>query len=185
VPGHGVATRATLRAFLLQPFGSRIGRDLGVGLRFDDDAATVALLKALRRPLHAQVRHHADGLQQARGWLPTEHCGFVARPLWPMVRRGRQVQGPLIWESPELTADAPEPEPEPEPDILHDLDDCLAAVEQGSPDHAMLGVLPSARPCVLKAAYRALAQESHPDRHGDQDALVRLNAAWEALREPP
>jgi len=53
--------------------------------------------------------------------------------------------------------------------------------------YATLGVLPSAEPIVIRAAYPALAQRYHPDRHsastGDdlQKRMAELNEAYEVL----
>lgn len=48
----------------------------------------------------------------------------------------------------------------------------------------ILGVRPDAGPQVIKAAWRALAQEMHPDRHPGPDATTKmqeLNAAYDLL----
>lgn len=47
-----------------------------------------------------------------------------------------------------------------------------------------LGVAPTAGPETIHGAYRALARFAHPDRSGDPAAMIRLNAAWEVLRNP-
>lgn len=47
-----------------------------------------------------------------------------------------------------------------------------------------LGVSPAAGPETIHRAYRALARAAHPDRSGEPTAMVRLNAAWEVLRDP-
>jgi curved DNA-binding protein CbpA len=36
---------------------------------------------------------------------------------------------------------------------------------------------------VIQAAYRVLARRHHPDHSGDDDAMKRLNAAWEVLQD--
>ena len=56
-------------------------------------------------------------------------------------------------------------------------------------DHyAVLGLGPTAEPVVVKAAYRALALEYHPDRVGDDDLahkrMAEINAAYEVLSDP-
>ena len=56
-------------------------------------------------------------------------------------------------------------------------------------DHyAVLGLGPSAEQIVVKAAYRALAMEYHPDRVGDDEGahkrMAELNAAYEVLGDP-
>lgn len=52
--------------------------------------------------------------------------------------------------------------------------------------YAVLGVLPSAEDIVIRAAYRALAQRYHPDRHDDSNAtsnerMAELNEAYAIL----
>ena len=48
--------------------------------------------------------------------------------------------------------------------------------------HAVLHLLPSAPPEVVRAAYKALAMKHHPDHGGDTEAMQRLNEAYERLR---
>ena len=48
----------------------------------------------------------------------------------------------------------------------------------------MLGVAPSASGAEIKAAYRSLVKQHHPDAGGDQHAILELNAAWEVLGDP-
>jgi len=54
--------------------------------------------------------------------------------------------------------------------------------------YEVLEVSPIARPAVIKAAYRCLVQEYHPDRHpGDPDAAARMsliNHAYSVLADP-
>jgi curved DNA-binding protein CbpA len=46
-----------------------------------------------------------------------------------------------------------------------------------------LGVAPGAEPESIHHAYRTMARLAHPDRSGDPAAMIRLNAAWEVLRD--
>ena len=46
----------------------------------------------------------------------------------------------------------------------------------------MLGVSPAASAAEIKAAYRALVKQHHPDAGGDHRTILELNAAWEVLR---
>lgn len=55
--------------------------------------------------------------------------------------------------------------------------------------YAVLGVLPTAEDVVIKAAYRALAQNYHPDRYsGDPESahqrMVEINEAYAVLSDP-
>lgn len=45
----------------------------------------------------------------------------------------------------------------------------------------MLGVNPQASHGEIKAAYRALVKQHHPDAGGDAAAMLAVNAAWEVL----
>ncbi|WP_231596532.1 DnaJ domain-containing protein [Synechococcus sp. CBW1108] len=47
----------------------------------------------------------------------------------------------------------------------------------------MLGVSPTASGVEIKAAYRALVKQHHPDAGGDDRTILALNAAWEVLRD--
>jgi len=45
----------------------------------------------------------------------------------------------------------------------------------------VLGVSPAASAAEIKAAYRALVKQHHPDAGGDASTILELNAAWEVL----
>ena len=45
----------------------------------------------------------------------------------------------------------------------------------------MLGVSPAATAAEIKAAYRTLVKQHHPDAGGDSSTILALNAAWEVL----
>jgi molecular chaperone DnaJ len=50
--------------------------------------------------------------------------------------------------------------------------------------YRVLGVLPQASSAEIKAAYRALVKQHHPDAGGDATTILALNAAWEVLGDP-
>lgn len=53
---------------------------------------------------------------------------------------------------------------------------------QAAPDpYQVLGVAPLASAAEIKAAYRALVKQHHPDTGGDAHTILELNAAWEVL----
>lgn len=58
----------------------------------------------------------------------------------------------------------------------------------GRDHYATLGVLPSATPPEIKAAYRRLARATHPDGHGGDLAMAsrfkRIARAYEVLGDP-
>jgi len=47
--------------------------------------------------------------------------------------------------------------------------------------YAVLGVAVTATAAEIKAAYRALVKQHHPDAGGDDQMILALNAAWEVL----
>ena len=47
--------------------------------------------------------------------------------------------------------------------------------------YRVLGVSPAATAAEIKAAYRALVKQHHPDAGGDDRTILALNAAWEVL----
>ena len=59
-------------------------------------------------------------------------------------------------------------------------------MESSPVDHyRTLQVDPSADVDVIQAAYRVLARRFHPDLHGNDEVMKRLNAAWEVLGDKP
>ncbi|MBJ6765211.1 J domain-containing protein [Myxococcaceae bacterium JPH2] len=60
------------------------------------------------------------------------------------------------------------------------LDRWLTALEDQDPYH-VLGVSPLDSPDVVRARYRELAMERHPDRGGSAEKMRELNAAYERI----
>ncbi len=50
--------------------------------------------------------------------------------------------------------------------------------------YAALGVAPAATAEEIKGAYRRLAVQHHPDRHGDPEKFKLINDAYEVLGDP-
>lgn len=64
----------------------------------------------------------------------------------------------------------------------HDDRGCLQRVVERWPEYAELGLLPGAPPELVRASYRILSRERHPDAGGTHEAMVRLNHAYEKLK---
>jgi hypothetical protein len=57
----------------------------------------------------------------------------------------------------------------------------MAVNPAASDPYAVLQVVHSAEPEVIRAAYRALATKWHPDRGASAERMVAINAAWRVL----
>lgn len=61
----------------------------------------------------------------------------------------------------------------------------IEIASNGPPWWNVLGVQPTATQAVIKAAFRALAAQHHPDRGGDAGAMAAINRAWEQAQVRP
>ena len=52
---------------------------------------------------------------------------------------------------------------------------------QPSDPYLVLGVAATASGAEIKAAYRTLVKQHHPDAGGDEETILAINAAWEVL----
>ena len=50
--------------------------------------------------------------------------------------------------------------------------------------YEVLGIATDASDRAIKAAYRKKAAEAHPDKGGDPERFLRIQAAFEVLRDP-
>ena len=60
----------------------------------------------------------------------------------------------------------------------------LVASSPGQDPYRVLGIAPTASAAEIKAAYRALVKQHHPDAGGYEHTILALNAAWEVLGDP-
>lgn len=67
-------------------------------------------------------------------------------------------------------------------DEWYDLRFAQEANISHAPAHQLLGLLPTADPAVIDAAYRALSKKWHPDAGGTNERMRDLNLAYERLR---
>ena len=70
---------------------------------------------------------------------------------------------------------------EPHPDLSLPR---LSAFPARQDPYRVLGVARHASAAEIKAAYRSLVKQHHPDAGGDATSIVALNAAWELLGDP-
>jgi hypothetical protein len=59
----------------------------------------------------------------------------------------------------------------------------MFASMDGVDPHAVLGLDPGASPDDVHRAYRRLAKRFHPDRAGDGEMMISINAAYDLLRD--
>ena len=64
---------------------------------------------------------------------------------------------------------------------MHSRVACGGVALAAADPYRVLGVPPAATAAEIKAAYRALVKQHHPDAGGDARTILELNAAWEVL----
>lgn len=62
-------------------------------------------------------------------------------------------------------------------------DECFSGIDEGENPFQVLFVLDDAPNSVVKAAFRALCMEYHPDRGGDEDKMAELVLAYESIKK--
>jgi DnaJ-class molecular chaperone len=181
----GIASGSTLRL-------PGRGNDLGEGRGDLLVAVSVSAHPTLARDgdhLRARVRFDAD--RAARGgtlivpWLE----GHARVPMPAGARAGDELRLPG-WGCTKLGAPYAPPPTERSPyrsaasargDLIVTLTDTQSLAEP----YRVLGVRPGASPEEIKAAYRRLALQLHPERHPENaaapDAFARINAAYAAI----
>jgi len=103
----------------------------------------------------------ADG----RTYDPGTKTWTVAPPYAATARRLMRVAFEYVAET-EAAAGTPAPDP----------------IRPTDRDYAALHLLPTAPLSLIEAAFRCLSKELHPDRGGQHEAMIKINAAVSALR---
>jgi len=121
---------------------------------------------ALSFPYHRGV---VDALKSSipadgRSYHPSTRTWTAAPPYADTARRLMREAFPFVAETEAAGAPAPDP------------------IRQTDHAYADLHLLPSAPPALVEAAFRCLSKQLHPDRGGQHEAMIRLNAAVSALR---
>jgi hypothetical protein len=103
-----------------QPFGSRVGKDKVVGLKFSYSPAVVRLLKDAM-----QAAARSAGLRSQGGWLDEHRCWYVEPAIWPPVREKLIRAGCTLRGDPEFAR-------EEEARRLREIEQRLTAAAPGS-----------------------------------------------------
>jgi len=116
-----------------------------------------------RRDVVDDIKHLIPS--EGRTWDPKDKCWTVSGPwISTVISLLREAYGDVRIEP---LASAPPPAP----------------IRQTDHDYAALHLLPSAPPELIEAAFRCLCRLHHPDRGGDTERMVALNAAMATLRD--
>ncbi|CAH0379800.1 unnamed protein product [Pelagomonas calceolata] len=108
--------------------------------------------------------------------MPWEEAAAAPAPSWTA-----PIERFLASAAASLSAATQPPPPHPKPRLPRSVDFTSA------PSHyTTLGVAPTAPQAEIRAAYRRLALEHHPDRRGarGEERMARVNAAYAVLDSP-
>lgn len=147
-------------------FISRESDGFIIKFQSDDPGAFKLLVETLKSFVQSDLRRYSPATKRWR----IEPRALVSVHRWATYARER-IHAQVEWLDGEGEAAKEEGSSTPPP-----------RVPQQKPDtYAVLHLLPSAPPELIKAAYRTLAQLHHPDHGGDTSAMQRINIAYKEI----